>query len=126
MRDISYVFFLAAVLAVTAGMIWGIQMSISQDHTMAPAHAHLNLVGWATLALFGIYYRLTPQARAGQLPRIHAVIAILGVVLLGPGIAMAISGGTELLAVLGSLASFVSMLIFLYVVFRNGFGAVTA
>jgi hypothetical protein len=61
-RDIAFVFFLAAVLCVAGGMVWGIQMAASGDHAMVGAHAHLNLVGWATLALFGIYYRLTPQA----------------------------------------------------------------
>ncbi|MBB4195402.1 hypothetical protein GGE45_006312 [Rhizobium aethiopicum] len=62
MRDIAFIFFLAAVACVTCGMGWGIQMAISEDHMLAPAHAHLNLVGWTTLALFGLYFRLTPTA----------------------------------------------------------------
>ena len=62
MRDVAFVFFLAAVFCVSVGMAWGIQMAISQDHLMSGAHAHLNLVGWTTMALFGLYYRLTPQA----------------------------------------------------------------
>lgn len=39
----------------------GIQMSASGDHTLGPAHAHLNLVGWATLGLFGVYDHLVPK-----------------------------------------------------------------
>ncbi|WSH31117.1 hypothetical protein U8P75_36830 (plasmid) [Rhizobium beringeri] len=68
MRDIAFIFFLAAVVCVTSGMVWGIQMAISEDHLLAPAHAHLNLVGWTTLALFGLYYRLTPTAARGSFP----------------------------------------------------------
>lgn len=122
MRDIAYVFFLAGTLAVTGGMVWGIQMAISEDHLLAPAHAHLNLVGWVTLSLFGLYYRLTPMAAQGLLPRIHAGIAILGVVALVPGIALAVTGGTPVLAAVGAFLSLGSMLIFLFTILRHGFG----
>ena len=123
MRDIAFVFFLAAVLCVTGGMIWGLQMAASNDHSMVGAHAHLNLVGWATMALFAIYYRLTPQAARGWLPRIHAAAAILGVGIMVPGIALATTGGSPGLAILGSLLVFASMLIFLVTVVRHGFGS---
>jgi hypothetical protein len=122
MRDIAFIFFLAAVLCVLAGMAWGIQMAISQDHLLAGAHAHLNLVGWTTLALFGLYYRLTPQAAGARLAKVHAVTAILGVVVMVPGIAVAITTGAPALAALGALMTFLSMAIFLVTVVRHGFG----
>src|ERR1700721_3801623 len=56
----SILSFRAAVLMVIAGMIWGIVMGISQDHSTMPAHAHLNLLGWVSLFLFGIYNPLHP------------------------------------------------------------------
>ena len=108
MRDIAFVFFLAAVLCVTGGMIWGLQMAASNDHSMVGAHAHLNLVGWATMALFAIYYRLTPQAAGGWLPRIHAAAAILGVGIMVPGIALATTGGSPGLAIVGTFLVFAS------------------
>lgn len=43
-------------------------MAMTGDHGLAAAHAHLNLVGWATLALFAIYYRFTPRATSGIRP----------------------------------------------------------
>ena len=123
MRNIAFVFFMAAVTCVFLGMVWGIQMSISHDHSLASAHAHLNLVGWATLALFGIYYRLTPMASNSMLARAHAAIAILGVVVMVPGIAVVIQGGTPAIAAAGSLLTITSMGIFLVTVIRHGFGA---
>ena len=123
MRDLAFVFFLAAVLCVTGGMIWGLQMAASGDHSMVGAHAHLNLVGWVTMALFGLYYRLTPQAAQGLLPKIHAVLAITGVIVMVPGIAVAISGGSPLAAIVGSFLTFGSMATFLFTVVRHGFGA---
>jgi hypothetical protein len=98
-------------------------MAASNDHSMVGAHAHLNLVGWVTMALFGIYYRLTPQAAQGWLPRVHAAVAIPGVAIMVPGIAVATSGGSPGPAILGSVLVFASMLIFLLTVIRHGFGA---
>jgi hypothetical protein len=57
----SVLSFRAAVVMVIAGMIWGMAMGITQDHSTLPAHAHLNLLGWVSLFLFGIYYHLHPQ-----------------------------------------------------------------
>jgi hypothetical protein len=123
MRDIAFIFFLAAVLCVTGGMIWGLQMAASNDHTMVGAHAHLNLVGWATMALFGLYYRVTPQAARGWLPRVHATLGIPGVLVMVPGIAIATTGGSPGLAIAGSFLTFGSMAVFLFTVIRHGFGA---
>ena len=123
MRDIAFVFFFAAVLCVTGGMIWGLQMAASNDHTMVGAHAHLNLVGWATMALFGLYYRVTPQAARGWLPLVHSRFALPGVLVMVPRIAIASLGGSPGLAILGSFLTFGSMAVFLFTVIRHGFGA---
>ncbi|UOA28871.1 hypothetical protein [Pseudosulfitobacter sp. DSM 107133] len=120
MRGIAHYFMLAAVISVVLGMIWGLQMAISGDHTMLPAHAHLNLVGWVTLALFAIYYHLVPAAGEGLLARVHLVVAIVGVIVMVPGIAVAHSGGPEIAAAVGSLITFASMLIFLATVVLQG------
>jgi hypothetical protein len=122
MRDIAFVFFLAAVICVTVGMMWGMQMAISQDHTLGGAHAHLNLVGWTTLALFGLYYRVTPQAAAGWLAKLHAVTAITGVTVMVPGIVVAITTGAPALAAVGAVFTTLSMAIFLVTVLRHGLG----
>lgn len=122
MRGIPFYFFLAGALCVSAGMLWGITMASSGNHTLAGAHAHLNLVGWVTLALFGIYYQLTPQAAASRLAPIHLIVAVLGAVVLVSGIAMAIMGKGETAAIIGSLLTALSMLIFLITLIRKGFG----
>lgn len=116
MKGVSLVFFVTAVLAVTLGMIWGIQMSASGDHQLSGAHAHLNLVGWVTMALFGIYYHLHPEANAAILAKIHYVVALAGLGVMVPGIVSAIQGKGEMLAKLGSMLTAVSMVIFLVTV----------
>ncbi len=47
--------FLAAVIAAVTGMAWGLIMGISENHVTMPAHAHLNLLGWVSLFLIGIF-----------------------------------------------------------------------
>ena len=63
--------FQAAVLMVLVGMLWGLQMGISQDHSAMPAHAHLNLLGWVSLFLFGVYYRLHPSLDSSRVALIQ-------------------------------------------------------
>jgi cbb3-type cytochrome oxidase subunit 1 len=123
MRGVAFVFFLAASLSVLAGMVWGIVMAITHDHGLSPAHAHLNLVGWVTMRLFGLYYALTPSAAASRLAWVHAGVAILGVELMVPGIALAVTGGGEGLAAAGSMVTLASMAVFVWTVLRHGLGA---
>jgi hypothetical protein len=123
MRDPAFVLLLAAALCVLGGMLWGIQMAVSGDHLLASAHAHLNLVGWVTLALFGVYYRLTPAACASRLARVHAAVAIAGVLVMVPGIVIAIQGGPPAMAAVGAVLGALSMLLFLINLLRHGFGA---
>jgi hypothetical protein len=75
------------------------------------------------MALFGIYYAMTPQAARGTLPKVHYAIALAGLVAMVPGIVMALTGQGEALAKIGSVLTILSILIFLFSVLRHGFGA---
>jgi len=119
MRGISFWFFFTATVYVTVGMAWGIHMSASGDHTLSPAHAHLNLIGWVTMALFGVYYHLVPKAGEHVLAKVHFAVATAGVLLIVPGIVMAIQETGEAFAKIGSVLTLLSMLIFVFTVIRN-------
>lgn len=122
MNDVAKWFMLTAVLFVLAGMVWGIQMSASGDHLLSPAHGHLNLIGFVSMALFGIYYAITPDAAQSGLARAHFGLAVITVVLLVPGIAMAINGSGETLAQVSSIMAVLVMVLFGIVVLRHGIG----
>jgi cbb3-type cytochrome oxidase subunit 1 len=119
MRGVSFWFFATATIYVAIGMVWGIVMSATMDHSLAPAHAHLNLIGWVTMGLFGVYYHNVPAAAETHLAKFHFAIATLGVLLIVPGIVMALRQSGETLAKAGSVLTLLSMLIFVYTVFRN-------
>ncbi len=126
MRGVALWFFASGVIYVTCGMIFGIWMSASGDHTLAGAHAHLNLVGWVTMALFGVFYHFVPAAAGRQLAVLHFIIATLGVWFMVPGIALAIQGKTEIPVIIGSFLVLGSMLIFLWTVVTSGRHAAAA
>ena len=113
--------FRAAVVFVVAGMAWGIQMAMSQDHTAMPAHAHLNLLGWVSLFLIGIYYRLHPALDGARAALAQVGIWIAGTVVMTVGIGL-VHGGVaigEPLAAVGSLIVLVGMLTFGWLLFRS-------
>ena len=94
-------------------------MSATGDHSLSPAHGHLNLIGFVAMAVFGTYYALVPSAAASKLGSAHFGLAILSVVVLIPGIARAISEQGEALAKIGSILAVLSMLLFLLVMIRH-------
>ena len=124
MRGLSFFCLTTASLYALAGMAFGIYMAASHDHMLAPAHAHLNLVGWVTIALYGFYYHAVPAASLGRLPQIQVGAATLGVLLLAPGIALAMLDITEAFAAIGSLITLIAMLLFAIIVIRNRVAAV--
>lgn len=74
--------FKAAVLFVLTGMVMGIAMAAIHDHSVFPAHAHLNLIGWVSLFLIGIYYRLNPPLDMSRAALVQVVVWILGTIVL--------------------------------------------
>ncbi len=71
MTNISNWFFRLAILYLLAGITLGLVMAGSHTYTMAPAHAHLNLLGWVTMSIFAAFYRLWPAAAASKLAKVH-------------------------------------------------------
>ncbi len=113
--------FRAAVLFVLAGMAWGMQMAISQDHSAYPAHAHLNLLGWVSLFLIALYYRLHPALERARLAFVQIWLWIVGVIVQAIGVGLVHTGNdkAEPVAAIGSILVVVSMLMFAWMVFRS-------
>jgi hypothetical protein len=60
-----------AVLYLVAGVAIGMAMGASRDFTLKPVHAHVNLLGWTTLAISGLIYTVFPQTGTTKLARVH-------------------------------------------------------
>jgi cbb3-type cytochrome oxidase subunit 1 len=117
----STVSFCSAVCLAIIGMIIGIIMAASGDHSVFPAHAHLNLLGWVSLFLIGIFYRLRPALDTSWVALVQVGIWICGTIILTCGVAAIYLGrpDLEVIAIAGSLIVLGDMLWFAYLVFRN-------
>ena len=119
--------FRSAVLLILAGMVWGLQMAISGDHVAFPGHAHLNLMGFVSLFLFGLFYRAFPAVEAGGLAVPQVVVWVAASVLIGVGVGLVHSGypQAEPVAAIGSIVAILGMLLFAWMVFRASDGPET-
>ena len=110
-----------SVVLLLVGLLWGIEMGIRQDFALAPAHAHLNLVGGVLLFVFGLYYRLVPGAGASALAKAQGWLHIVGAIVFPLGVAIVIAKGEALVAIpiIGSLIVLTAVALFAVIVFRT-------
>ena len=110
-----------SVVILLVGMLAGIAMGVQQDFKLAPAHAHLNLVGGVLLFLFGLYYRLVPAAGKSMLAKVQGWLHIAGAILFPAGVAIVILKGTSFIAapVVGSLIAVAAVALFAVIVLRT-------
>jgi hypothetical protein len=104
---------------VIAGMIWGMAMGITQDHSTLPARAHLNLQSWVSLFHFGIYCHLHPSVDRNRLASVQVWVWIAGTIILTIGVALAHSGHAigDPISAVSSLLVLADTLLFAWLVF---------
>jgi cbb3-type cytochrome oxidase subunit 1 len=101
-----------AVVYFVVGIALGLQMAASNDFTLAPVHAHLNLLGWVSLAIFAGVYRIWPATERSRLARLHGWLYNIGLPFMMLGLGMLLRqapnaavflGGGGALVILGIL-----------------------
>lgn len=113
MNRLDLKFLLLASIMFTAGVSLGFVMAMRHDFTLAPVHAHINLVGWASLSLFGIVYKLYPEMARSRLAALHFILAAPAAVLFPAGIALSILYGQPLVAIVAASLWLVGTILFL-------------
>ena len=113
--------FRVAVLLLLSGMIWGITMAITDDHSAMPGHAHLNLLGWVSLFLFGVYYRLHPTIDRSRIALVQVLIWICATVILSTGVALihTVHAIGDPIAAVSSIIVLLDTVLFGWLVFRG-------
>ena len=114
MPRVSAAFYAIAVFYLIIGMVAGLVMGANEDFTMAPAHAHLNLLGWATTALYGTFYALTRETLSSRLAWANFVASAAGVLIMVPALALTLAGrqGFGALIGIGGLLALIGLMIF--------------
>ncbi len=121
MQNLDRWFLRIAVVYALVAMVLGIFMGISEDHSQLPTHAHLNLVGWVSMAIYALVYRQYPAAAQSRLAPIHFWIANVGALMLAAGIYIQMAGMPSLvfIVITGSLITLLGMLIFAGIVYSK-------
>lgn len=100
MPKVSLAFFTVAPLYLLIGMAGGIYMGASNDHTLAPAHAHLNLIGFMLMSVMGIFYTLAKDQVSPKLAWATFWILNLAVVIMIPMLALLLEGNKAVIPLL--------------------------
>jgi hypothetical protein len=105
-----------AVLYLAVGVTLGLIMGMRQSFALAPVHAHINLLGWASLALVGLVYHAYPAAAETRLARIHFWLHNLGLPPLMVVLALMLSGNAAMEPLVGIFSMVVALGIALFVI----------
>ena len=109
-----------AVIFLLVGLVLGMKMGMTQDFSLSPVHAHLNLAGGVLMFLAGLFYASRPDIPRGAVT-LHFVLHAPGALLLVVGIYGAVTQATWYGPVVGAGAVLVllGMLVFAWNVFRR-------
>lgn len=110
----------AATIYLLAGLVMGMGMASSGNVMLKGVHAHMQLLGWVTLAVTGLVYAAMPGLAASRLARWHVLLHNLGLPIMLAALAAYISGvsAAEAGIALGAVLSTVGLLAFTIVVWR--------
>lgn len=71
MKNIGRLFILTGLVFLLVGMALGLKMSAAMDFTLHGLHAHLSLLGFVLMTLFGLCYHSWPRMQEGKLATVH-------------------------------------------------------
>lgn len=110
-----------AVSYLVLGVLLGLVMGITHHFEFIPVHAHINLLGWASLGLAGVIYHLFPRAGGHWLGLLHFWLHNLGLPLFVIGLFAMLAGHpkAEFLVVVGAITAITGILLFAINLFVN-------
>ena len=120
MTRISDRFLQIGVLFALGGMGLGVWMGATENFTLRSVHAHINLLGWVSMLIYGLIYRVVPRAAEGRLPVVHFWLSLLSLIAMIPTLALFLLGNAAMAMPLGlaSIGLWAGMLVFAVIVFK--------
>ena len=113
MPRLPLLFLATASLCLVIGVGMGVAMGIAHDFRFAPVHAHLNLLGWTSLALMGLTYRAWPVLATGRLAVAQYALSAGAALCFPAGIYLSIAHEAPGLAIGAALVWMAGALLFL-------------
>lgn len=117
-KRLPELFLLVAALSLLAGVTMGLTMGMTHDYQLRPVHAHTNLVGWVSMALFGLTYRAYRGHLRPTTTTLHLCVAAVSALLFPIGLWFEIATGDAHLIAAASLLWLLACLQYLIFVIR--------
>jgi hypothetical protein len=120
MSKIALACFTVAPLYGLIGMVWGSIMGASGDHSMMPAHAHLNLLGLVINGMMGAFYAFAGERISKRLAWTSFALWNVGVLVMIPILTIILMGNKAIAPAImvGEISVIVGMVLFLANVLR--------
>ncbi len=115
-------FIKASVVYFFIGISLGMYIGFANQFSFSSAHAHINLLGWVSLALAGVIYHLFPLAGEHKMAKIHYWLQMIGIPILSFAMVLFGLGKFEIggpLSGIGGILVFIGTVVFLINVFQN-------
>jgi drug/metabolite transporter (DMT)-like permease len=121
MPRIASLYFKIAIIFLIIGIGIGLNMAITEDHSVVAAHAHANLLGWVTMAIFGGYHALNPRKAEKRLVMIQYYVYTAGVAVMVPALYFMLLGNMamEPVVAVASVVTFIGVLLFAVIIFTG-------
>jgi len=114
--------FKLAVVYLVIGVALGVFMGNTHNFQLRPVHVHLNLLGWATLALTAVAYHLYPRMLASRLAAWHFWLHNLGLPIGMLGFTVLVMSGSKIggpFIGIGTTAAALGLFLFAFNLWRN-------
>lgn len=116
MPRISFFFFATGALFVLAGVGLGIWMGMNENFTLAPVHAHINLIGWASMGLIGAFFAVAGENAPRKLGWVIYGLQTLGLLVMIPMLTRLLLGDKSVAPFLGVSEIMVALALLLFFV----------
>lgn len=122
--NISRNFILIGATFLIVGVLLGIHMGGSGNHDLAPVHAHINLLGFTLMTVFGLVYHAFPAMANNRLGQAHFWLHTVGALILVIMLFLLFTGkiaeaSMVPLAPIAEIAVLLGVLIFLWNAWQN-------
>jgi hypothetical protein len=117
----SRTWFRLAAFYFAGGVMLGVAMGASGDHSLFPVHAHINLLGWVSMALFGLIGAVHPSITEGRVAAAQFWLHNIGVPVMLGALTLRIRGfpSAEPLVGVASIVVGCSVLLFVWLVYTR-------
>ncbi|MGY2261041.1 hypothetical protein [Pseudomonas sp. SDO55104_S430] len=118
----SHTWFRLAVVYFAIGVGLGVTMGASGDHSLFAVHAHINLLGWVSMALFGLIGTVCPATTEGRIATAQFWSWNIGVPVMLGALTLRMKGvaSVEPVIAVSSVLIGISVLLFAWLVFSRG------